>query len=179
MVSKGILGSERVAVHLVSSDVQMHVLTEGVIPMLPHEQLRVVVAGVGDAVLVEVVTHARVHQVEQSCGCCVRGCACCDGMYVRHFCCGRRIRRLRRRVMYIIGKPVATDEGDSATCSMCVCARTGSDALSRVTGCCAASTMLPVALARGVLRVERLAVEGEVRASAVMAGSLPGRTVEG
>ena len=46
MVSGGILGSERAAVQLVSSDVRTHVYvpTEGVVPMLPREQVRVAVA---------------------------------------------------------------------------------------------------------------------------------------
>ena len=80
------LGSERDAVELMSSDVQTHAPTEGVILMLPREQLCIAVAGVGDAVLVEVVTHARVCRVEQSCGGCVCGCACSDSMDMRRVC---------------------------------------------------------------------------------------------
>ena len=86
------LGSKRDAVELMSRDMQGCIPAEGVIPMLPCEQLCIAVAGVGDAVLVEVVTHVHVCRVEQSCGGCVCGCACSDSVDMRLVC----MRRSRR-----------------------------------------------------------------------------------
>ena len=80
------LSSKRDAVELMGHDMQGCILAEGVISMLPREQLCIAVAGVGDAVLIEVVTHAHVCRVEQSCGGCVCGCVCSDSVDMRLVC---------------------------------------------------------------------------------------------
>ena len=166
----GSLSSERVAVQLMGCDMQGCILAEGVVALLPFQHAYGTAAEVAadDAGLVEVGAHVLVHRVDQSRGCCVCCCACCDGMHVC-WVCGWRSRQLRQCVEHIVGKPVATHKGGSTVRSACMyrvgraelCewALRGKHNAASCTG-------------KGVLRVERRAVEGEVRAPAAVTTQL-------
>ena len=111
--------------------------------------------------------HVRVHRVDQSRGCCVCCCVCCDGMHVcqvRGWC----SRRLGWCVEHIVGKPVATHEGDSTARSACMY-RVGRAELHdwalRSRHNAASCT------GKGVPCVERQVIEGEVCAPAVIASN--------